>query len=112
MTRNEIYLAILLNARVVYKINDGTQLEGIVIGDSFYRMNGKFHYHIVVKDRHAYSVSSVDPQDIIGVISWNVPEERLVRYLADVPQYINRLYADGEALIKGAVSEREILEIK
>lgn len=76
LSRIEIYKAMLFNARVKYMIysNPTVTSEGYIIGDSFGYFNGHATYTLTLKSVGAYSIVGVEPEQIVEVVSWNIPD--------------------------------------
>ena len=109
LTRAEIYVLIYYNARIRYRDRLGYEHEGIVIGDGYARWNGKSSYTISLRDPYAFAVSACRPDEIVEVLSWNIPEEYRAAMIERVREMFRKTYFDFGALL-GGVPEIEILK--
>ncbi len=76
LSRIDIYKAILFNARIKYIIysNPTVASEGYIIGDSFGYFKGHPTYTLTIKCLGAYSIVGIEPEQIVEVVDWNIPE--------------------------------------
>ena len=109
LTRAEIYVLIYYNARIRYRDRLGYEHEGIVIGDGYARWNGKFSYTLSLRSPHAFSISACRPDEIVEVLSWNIPEEYREPMIERVREMFQKTYFSFGALL-GGVSEIDILK--
>lgn len=93
LSRIEIYKAMLFNARIKYVVysNPTVASEGYIIGDSFGYFNGRATYTLTVKCLGSYCIVGIEPEQIVEVVSWNIPEfvedradEMARRFMANV----------------------------
>ena len=109
LTRAEIYVLIYYNARIRYRDRLGYEHEGIVIGDGYARWNGKFSYTLSLRSPHAFSISACRPDEIVEVLSWNIPEEYREPMIERVREMFRKTYFEFGALL-GGVPEIDILK--
>ena len=109
LTRAEIYVLIYYNARIRYRDRLGYEHEGIVIGDGYARWNGKFSYTLSLRSPHAFSISACRPDEIVDVLSWNIPEEYREPMIERVREMFRKTYFEFGALL-GGVPEIDILK--
>lgn len=109
LTRAEIYVLIYYNARIRYRDRLWYEHEGIVIGDGYARWNGKSSYTIRLRDPYAFSVSACRPDEIVEVLSWNIPDEYREPMIERVREMFRNVYFEFGALL-GGVPEIDILK--
>ena len=111
LSRLEINKAILFNARIKYMIysNPTMATEGYIIGDSFGYFRGKQTYTLTVKSIGAYSITGIDPEQIVEIVDWNIPE-----FVADRADEIARLFMSNvfkdRNVVGEVLSEKQFLE--
>ena len=111
LSRIEIYKAILFNARIKYIVysNPTVYTEGYIIGDSFGYFNGKQTYTLTIKSVGAYSITGIDPEQIVEIVDWNIHE--LVADRADemARRFMANVFKDRNA-VGEILTEKQFLE--
>ena len=109
MTRADVNTMILFNSLIRYRDDMGYDHEGIVIGDSYARYNGRYSYTITIKDPHAFSISACRPEEVVEVLDWHIPESyrdgAIERTRAAI---VNTFFTDGG--LDGGVPEITIFK--
>lgn len=112
LSRLEIYKAILFNAKVKYIIysNPTVTSQGYIIGDSFGYFNGHRTYTLTIKCVGAYSIVGVNPEQIVEIVDWHIPEGVDDRADDMARRFMATVFKDRDTL-KETLTEKQFLEL-
>ena len=112
LSRLEIYKAILFNAKVKYIIysNPTVTSQGYIVGDNFGYFNGHQTYTLTIKCVGAYSIVGVNPEQIVEIVDWNIPEGIADRADDMARRFMATVFKDRDTL-KETLTEKQFLEL-